>query len=364
MTAINIIFKTNQTIDDNSFILSIGDNQIDYTVDNSTLIINTDITFGVHTLLISPTASVNLLTDIRFTDVIIDQVSLRQCLYLSYCMRGDARENTTTLNSYYPSWHLPFGNPVSWWLAETSKYISNLMYGTNLAEKLEIFYPESITLDDHFPPTIKDFFKYNLGFYAYNKQLKTARLPGPEIPFVKLKLEYNEEALFQELLANIDVLADSSYTPSQHKLTKLDTTVKPWQIHRAAFLGETTIDEAKFPEYCKLIKSIEGMNINIKISFLMALHPGSYIDPHIDDWHRRVPELSHLTDCCGIFIPIGWRPGNYFKFNEIGLIPYDQGALLFNPSTFMHASANQSDRVRFTISIGCEFTDDTVVEYT
>ena len=103
--------------------------------------------------------------------------------------------------------------------------------------------------------------------------------------------------------------------------------------------------------------------IRIMHAFIGQVRPNSYVAQHVDDFYRRNTLYANADGCSQFFIPIGWTTGNYFKFNDIGLVPYEQGALIVNNSEFTHGSINASNVVRFTIGIVCEFTNDNICNF-
>jgi hypothetical protein len=367
-----ISFTSVSTITQDTLSITIDNQAVSYVVEDSTITINPDIQFGFHKLVIKPNFSVDTTFHLQFTRALIDSADLRQCLYMSYCIKNNKMENTTVLSEYHPNWVLPFGNPVSWWISECAKYIPNGYYGKNLSDTYEIFYPDSILINEHYPSIIKDFFKHTIGFHAYPKELNKAPLNQLSVPFAKINLEYDEEALYAEFVANQEILENGNYTPAQVKHYQTESQRLPeWRVAMAVppetIDKQLTIDERlrlnedKFPLFNKLIKSIKG--IEVALSFVGTNRPGAYVYPHIDDHYQHVPGFDKCTGCCQIFIPIGWKEGNYFKYGTVGLVPFEKGALITNTNQFVHCSVNQSDTVRFTIGIVCKFVGNEFNSY-
>jgi hypothetical protein len=267
------------------------------------------------------------------------------------------------LNDYHQNWNLPFGNPISWWLSECATKIPNNMYGQNLADTLEVHYPESIKVNDTYPALIQDFFNYNFGFYLYSKDLKNNPLNNIKIPYVKIKLDYNEQELFQEFNKNIDVFNNNEYTPKQNTYNLKESNLPMWEVYRTTLGPTQNYNPNIFPCYTKLLKFIESQGAVIGLSFIALSKPGSFVAPHIDDYYNQVDFLPDQIGCCKIWVPIGWEDGNYFKLNKVGLIPHNQGAYLFNANQFVHASVNQSNKHRFTIGVNCKFTNNNFLKY-
>jgi len=366
MTLIVIPFISSDQISIDSFLLTIDNKPVNYSVSESSILINCELQFGFHMLEILPNfdfAQNNNFT-IRFTAAIIDGSNSRQMLHLSFSKVDNKRITTVEINKYCTNWSLPFGTPTALWVAECARNISNSYYGSNLEDNLEIFYPDSIELSDCFPPVIRDFFKYDYGYYAYNKKLNDSPLTSPEIPYLELNFPYDEEALHAEFMRNIHLIENGKYIPGQQPWNEIEAgpLTKPWSVYLPQDGYVLLTDEETFPEYFKLRKALENEGIRISAAFIGSLHPGEYIAPHTDEYAPRIANMGKLQGCSGIFIPIGWKPGNYFKFSNVGVMP-TTSASLYNPTQFVHSSINQSDSVRFSIGIGCEFSSDAILKY-
>jgi hypothetical protein len=310
-----------------------------------TLLLELPLLYGVHTLGLTSTAKVDI------TDVIVDGVSIKHTLYL-----GHAGSKITT-QVYNEEWRLPFGNPVSQWIASCFKKFRNKEYGTNLYSKYDIFYPESVELPAKYPQILKDFFKTNFDFTAYPKVENP--LHDVNVPYVPLNLKYNEQALLEEFTRNQQLIDQHVYKPSQVQAN----TPKPWQVAMVYYPGNPapTVSRDDFPELFKLLESIDG--IEIGWAFVGSLDAGSYVLPHVDDVYAYTESVKECFGCCQVYIPIGWEEGNYFKFHDVGLVPFNQGAILANTTNFTHASVNNSTKTRYTIGIICKFKNKDFLKY-
>jgi hypothetical protein len=359
---IKIKFNSSIPINSQSFLIYIDELKYDYQVLADELLIDESNSFGVHTLRIESTICQDADFEIRFVDFVLNESSIRHTLYLGFSLKDKKQQYTTIINKNDTIWYLPYGNPVSWWLSECMLNIPNSFYGKDLNDSLAIYFPESVQISDHYPQLIKDFFLYNFGFTAHYKDINKAPLNNTTIPYLKLNLDYNEDAIYQEFINNIDELENQKYVPGQVSYNNKDLPdKKPWYITLAVSEERITVSRDKFPEYYKLLESLEG--VTVKLSFIGSLHPGSFIAPHIDDLYQHIQWMEKCKGLCQIFIPIGWKPGNYFKASKVGLLPWEHGALLFNNTSYPHASINQSNSVRFTIGLMCEFHDDTFLKY-
>lgn len=311
----------------------------------SVLIVEVPLEYGVHTLTLQSDLPVEI------TDVLVDDISLKHTLYLGHV------DKKLTTQIHNKEWNLPFGNPVSQWIASCFKKFRNKEYGTNLYSKYDIFYPEPVELPAKYPQILKDFFKTNFDFTAYQKVENP--LHNISVPYVTLNLKYNEQALLEEFIRNQQLIDQHVYKPSQVQAN----TPKPWQVAMIYYPGNPapTVSRGDFPELFKLFESIDG--IEIGWAFVGSLDAGSYVLPHVDDVYAYTESVKECFGCCQVYIPIGWEEGNYFKFHDVGLVPFNQGAILANTTNFTHASVNNSTKTRYTIGIICKFKNKDFLKY-
>lgn len=372
MEQILIPFECDKPVDHHSFILTLNNSLISYQIENNNIIINTEINAGVILLTIKLiNTKENFVLKIK--DFILNKVSSRQTLYLAFSQLEGKNFCTTWLTDRDNIITIPFGNPMSWWLSECAKKIPNMSYGTNLYDQYNIFYPKSIEIDSGFPRIMQDFMKHNLGFHIVAKTEYENPLHNKKIPYLRVDLDYDEDALFDEFSRNIDLLESDDYTPKQNEYNKGEVEkLDLWQISMAVRTNKTKNNigwkdtiiykKEQFPLFYRLLEQITDIGgVRIVQAFIGQVKPHSYVAPHVDDLYKHRDEFINTGGCSQLFIPIKWKKGNYYKFADIGLIPYDQGALLSSNGEFMHGSVNASDNIRFTIGILCEFTDDSIV---
>lgn len=305
-----------------------------------------DLKYGFYTLTVYASSPV------KIENVIVDGVSIKHTLYLGHV---DGRLTTDIVPG--EEWSVPLINPVSQQLASCFSKFPNKSYGTNLYATHDIYYPESIQLPESYPKHLRDFFSLNFDFHANLKADNP--LHNKEVPYVRLNIEYNEDALLAEFKRNQHIIEEHEYKPVQVE----PNMPKPWQVAMVYYPGRSvpTLGEKDFPELFKLINSIEG--IEIGWAFVGSLEPGSYVLPHIDDVYAYTASVKDCYGCCQIYIPIGWEEGNYFKFHNVRLVPVNQGAILANTTSFTHASVNTSTRTRYTIGIICKFKNKDFLKY-
>lgn len=349
------------------FDIFVNDILVPHQIENNQIIIFSDILFGLNLLKIKLVQGEQVI----LTDLSLNKASARQTLYLAY--HENPNTNSTWLTRSRQELIIPFGNPISWWLAECAKKIPNSYYGTNLYEKFEIYYSKSLIIDTTFPKLLQDFMKYTFGFHIVDKS--TPLLHNKTLPWIKINLDYNEQDLFTELYNNIDIIKDNHYKPKEKiKFTSLQNqynkkeseNVALWEVAKVIYQNKHSTeqvinyDQEKFPIFSKLIDDIKSKDIKIIHAYIGIVAPGSYVAPHVDDWYKSDPIYVNTQGPSGLFIPIGWKDGNYFKFNDVGFLQYHQAPFIVNNAEFMHGSVNMSDTVRFTIQITCQFTEENI----
>ena len=345
-----------------AFAITINDDPVDYTIVGNCVQINVDVQFGLNLLKIRCPVVAD--QHIALTDFSLNDTSIRQALYLTY----HDSVSSTWIVEQYPELTIPFGNPMSWWLTETTKKIYSHLYGTNLYEKYDIYYPVSINVDQHAcPKLMKDFMRYNFGFHLVDKQKPIWQ--NSEIPWVRANLVYDEDLLWNEFEQNQAVLGRTSYTPKQNEHNSRDPVkTVPWQVSLVkrntptGMVTEYTREE--LPEYYKLLDQLESLGIKVLHAFIGAVYPNSYVAPHTDDFYKYNEIYQQALGCTQIYIPIKWKTGNYFKFADVGFMPYDGGAYIVNNADFVHGSLNLSDQVRYTVGMYCELTEDNIKRLT
>lgn len=367
MDKIIITFDAQDTL---KFNILINDVLVSYQLINNQIIIEHDILFGLNLLKIKLIQG----SKVILTDLNLNGVSNEHTLYLTYYENPNT--NSTWLTEASPDLIIPFGNPMSWWLCECARKIPNTYYGTNLYEKFDIFYSKAIQANTSYPKLLQDFMRYTVGFHVNEKN--KPMLHNKTLPWIKINLDYNEQQLLEEFHSNEKLLENKYFRPGIGQFNTKESEkafidkylLKPHKTFpnlKVIFEHNTTKDKAipefqeqDLPHFFKLIKQIESMGIEIIMSYISTVYPNSYVAPHVDDFYKRIDLYSETSGCSQFAIPIGWKDNNYFKFDNVGFLPYEQGAFLINNSDFTHASINNSDAVRFTIGIYCRFTEENI----
>ena len=346
---------------------------IPHQIADDQIIIDTDVLAGINNLRIS--TNQHLDEPIKILDLTLNDVSLRQTLYLAYSEIDDVKVCNTWLTNRCGFVIIPFGNPVSWWLTECAKKIPNKIYGTNLFEKYEIYYPESVNISNKFPKLMQDFMKYDFGFTMVDKTKPVFQ--NTTVPWLKINFNYNEQELLDEFNNNIDIIKNNYYEPKQNQYNNKESKIAPnWIVAMAVHRDNSRnkpqsddglideFDKTSLPAFYSVLDRIKAMNIKILHAFIGVVEPGSYVAQHCDDLYKHIEAYKDAVGVTQIFIPIGWKPGNVFKFNNVGVFPMDQGAYVVNNSEFMHGSINESDTTRYSIGIYCAFTEQNIKDLT
>lgn len=360
MDIIKINYETDVQTRDLIFETRVNDTIVVNHTTDSTIDIEATCLFGINQL------KITLLSDIsetvRLTGMTINGVSSRHTFYLAYSEESDNKTCNTWFSQHMRSINIPFGNPLSWWLSYCAKKIPNSYYGTDLYKSMDIYIPTSLQINENFSVLLQDFMKYNFDFHVCKNDEPI--LHNKNIPWHKINLEYDEEMLFNEFLANIEFLRGE---PAQNQYTKIDDPkMELWQVSFAVSTDKQSnharlnFDPDQFPKLVELLTRIQRMGIKIIHAFVGTVNAGSVVAPHTDDFYKHDMRYENTPGCSQFFIPIGWKEGNHFKFDGVGFLPWQDGAHIVNNSDFSHGSINESDDVRFTIGIYCDFTEQNI----
>lgn len=319
--------------------------------------LSADINHGFHILkIISHNNS-----EIEFVNATLNSATFNQTLYMMYMEVDKKKQQNTTLSTHARELYLPFMNPLSWWLTSCFSKIPPALYGGGLYEQLEVYYPESLDIGDQYPQVVQDFFKHNWDFYCHPKL--TDGYYREEVPYWTdgTKFEYNELALHAECLYNLPYLETNSgdwlrTTPKVPTLEKVEQGSRlctvmnvSMSIDEYDFEQKFALDKNDFPEVYALLKRLDFDAI--LHSFIGILPPLGHIIPHRDSYVGFESVLKQFGGCSQLYIPINFKPGNYFKFGSVGFVPLDQGPILVNNHNFVHSVINDSDEWRFALAI-------------
>jgi len=366
MSVIKLSYESDVLLSESDLSILIDDNNVTCKIIDNVIIFTWPEEFGIHFLKIL-NKSQGL---VKLLDMQIDNDSVRHLLYLAYLNKNNKKIDSTWVKKDDGALTVPFGYPLGWWYSKCSTMFDNGCIGDNLYSKFEVYYPESVSIPTPtYSKFLQDFFKYDFDFTVVPLKEFETPLHNKTVPYVRANLEYDQDKLFDEFDSKQDTLFDGNYSASQAKynahwklsmcvpMTKENnSTLTSWE-NRYIYQPE------QFPYLYQLLEQISALgDVYIYHVFVGSVAPGARVDPHRDDISNSSPYLGYdVGGLCQIFVPIGWKPGNYYKFGSVGLIDYDQGAIVSNNHEYVHASVNESDAVRYTIGIHCKFTGNNIL---
>ena len=335
----------------------IDDKLVGHVLKSASIKISAEIIPGFHILKIVSHNDV----EIEFVNATLNSATFNQTLYTMYMEVNGKKQQNTTLSNHARELYLPFMNPLSWWLTSCFSKIPPALYGGGLYEQLEVYYPKSLDIGDQYPQIVQDFFKHNWDFYCHPKL--TDGYYREDVPYwtIDTKFEYNESVLHAECLYNLPYLETNSgdwlrSTPKVATLEKVEQGSRLCTVMNVSmtvdeydFEKKFALDKNDFPEVYALLKRLDFDAI--LHSFIGSLPPRGHIIPHRDSYVGFESVLKQFGGCSQLYIPINFKPGNYFKFGSVGFVPLDQGPILVNNHNFVHSVINDSDEWRFALAI-------------
>lgn len=321
--------------------ITLDHNECFYVKDNTQIVIDELSVHGLHYL----TFESDSMHEIDW--VSIDGSYLRQCLYLSWGETDQQRIQPCTHFNHNQRLIIPIGYPVSWWIGSAGSQIDDLKYGQDLSKYYQIYWPESIILPENFPPIIRDFYFYNHGFTAIEKNNRNP-------PYQIIDFNFDGNVIVKEI-SSTDWLQNNYHNPPSTNYDKAETSNKTaWEkidIFRKDQGGWLLSDEV-----LPLTRSFLN-NLPVKellYGFIGRLRPGHYISPHRDKGyspaHRTESNQGYL------YCPLNWPNNNYFKMQNVGLLPIKSGcAIVTNIYDYYHCLVNNSNEDRYIIQTLCRF---------
>jgi hypothetical protein len=353
-----LFFESDHNITSQDFAVSIDEVEIEFRVVPGQIVIDTDVSVGVHLLKLRSLTN----KKIEITEVQLDRASIRQALYLSFLenVNGDRVQPCTATWEPGQIWILPFGNPMSFWIESTLDRIPHGQYGQNLYKNFNIWYPSvKVDLPDNFSTVVKDFFKYDFGFLVRPRGTDQLR-HYPVVPLNldlscsdKLVDEYQRlESMFVEKNKVLKNASQNQY----NALESPDWSADGW--HRVNFYtyNEKTgkyyhpVDPELTPA---LWNQIHEWNIQdyIRVN-ITCLEPGSYASPHKDGSTAPETNSNQYDGCCQLYIPLDFPNDSYTKLSGSGLVDTTR-ANAINITDNTHCVVNNSDRRRYVLTILC-----------
>jgi hypothetical protein len=356
-----LFFESDHNITSQDFAASIDDVEVGFDIAPGQIIINADISVGVHLLKLYSLTS----KKIEINEAQLDQASIRQAVYLSFLenVNGDRVQPCTATWEPGQIWILPFGNPMSFWIESTLDRIPHGQYGQNLYKNFNIWYPSvKVDLPDNFSTVVKDFFKYDFGFTvraADRTDLRTW-------PIVPLNLDLSQTGLVVDEFKSLKLIFDQQGLVSKKQnqynmLENQDWTPDSWYYINFYRYNEDTqqyyhpIDPAQVPALWNQIQQWDIKDY-VRVN-LICLEPGGYASPHKDTSVVHETGNSDYEGCCQFYIPLDVPNNNYIKLAGAGIVDTSKANAL-NITDFTHSAVNNSDQTRYVLIIRCNIENN------
>ena len=281
---------------------------------------------------------------------------LRKLIYLSWMQTHDGQrvQPATEFWENNQTWVLPFGYPLSGWLEEVERKIPNDLFGKNLRDYFNFYFPESIKINNQFPSMVQDFYQHNFSFTALGKDQVL------DCPYLQYQRPIDQTLLAQarqEIIENTNYILEHglNYGQYQSNISEYDMQNND-QCWRRVWL---TLDRAPaesaelFPKVGTLIDSL---GLDYWYSFIGLLPPGGFIYPHrdYDTFKQTAEEYFPYQGCTQLYIPIDWPCNNWIKFAGAGVLNLEAGApMVINNDAYTHCLVNDSDQNRLVVGIRC-----------
>ncbi len=335
-------------------IVCVDESIIDFQISYNKLVAELTLDIGIHLLSIKLKNS----RKVSIKDVLVNQTSVRQFLYLSWVEENKTKiQPCTDLWNSNQVWNIPISNPMSLLVSTAFEKFTDSDLGTNLYEKYDIYYPESVIINDSFPVLVKDFFKYNFDFHLHPKASVRNLFGNEQVPYFQFDYKYNEIEIYNELQNNIDYLLSYEKIPAQHRYNnssdqKRWRTIFPYPYNNGVVqnVDDFILDKIKLPILYEFYKSLPIENIYL--SFLGLLPAGGYIAPHKDFSNNDIP-----AGCRQLYFAVNGKSGNYLKIHNVGLVPYCDRPTVLNNQSFTHSLVNQSNEPRWIIAVVGNLSD-------
>lgn len=359
---LEIWFQSESDIFTSDFKTYINDQEVEYQIDKNRLTLNIDLVVGVHILKISSLTNKR----IKITEVQLDHASIRHMLYLSYLENSNTViQPCTEIWDHNQTWVLPFGNPMSFWIECTLDRLPQGVYGKNLTQEYNIWYPSTkINLPDNFSTAVRDFFKFDFGFTVRSKVHADIR-SWPVIP-LNLDLSNTQQVVdeFVSLKSKFEQENKVSKNQKQNQYNVLENnTWSPDRWHYTSFFryNEQT-KEYYYPIDPKLVpvlwNQIQQWDIRdyVRVN-IICLEPGGYASPHKDADVIAETGTNNYEGCCQFYIPLDFPDNNYIKLGGVGIIDTTRANAL-NITGFTHSAVNNSNQTRYVMIIRCNIENN------
>lgn len=353
-----LFFQSDHNITSQDFAASIDDVEVEFDIAPGQIIINADISVGVHLLKLYSLTS----KKIEINEVQLDQASIRQAVYLSFLedANGDRVQPCTATWEPGQIWTLPFGNPMSFWIESTLDRIPHGQYGQNLYKNFNIWYPSvKVDLPDNFSTAVKDFFKYDFGFLVRPRGVEHLR-QQPVIPLnldlsrtTKIVDEYQQ---LESMLISQNKLSKNQKQNQYNALENLNWSQDDWYYVSFYTYNQDTgqyyypVDPELTPVLWNQIQEW-GIRDYIRVN-IICLEPGGYASPHKDASAAPETNNNQYDGCCQLYIPLDFPDNSYIKLAGAGIIDSAR-ANAIDITNITHCAVNNSGRRRYVMIIRC-----------
>lgn len=293
----------------------------------------------------------------RIEQVQVGACDLRKLIYLSWVQnpQGEIFQPATELWEAQQVWTLPFAYPLSGWLEQVEKKITNDLFGQNLQSLFDCYYPQSVQLDpEKFPQMIRDFYEHNFSFTVLDRT-QPDLLQLPYMVYTHAIDPALVAQARQEVEHNLDYVMANGLSYGQYQANQAEYSFESntacWRIIWLSKDKKTTAAAELFPAVNRLV---ESQGLDHWYVFVGVLPPGGFIYPHLDfDTVKASSEAySAYQGCTQLYIPLSWPAGNLIKFAGAGVVSLHDGqAMVINNDNYVHSVVNDSDQTRIVLSI-------------
>lgn len=356
-STLEIFYQSESEISLDNFVVSVDNQKVDYQIYQDRLTLTVDLNPGMHVLRITSYTTKR----VNFSEVQLDMASVRHLLYLSYLQNcNTVIQPCTELWDTHQTWVLPFANPMSFWIECALDRLPQDVYGKDLQQQYNIWYPTTkIDLPSIFSTAVRDFFKYNFGFTARSKVQDSLRT----WPIVPLNLDLTNNHLivdeFISLRSTFDKENKISKNQKQNQYNALESeSWSPDRWHFTSFYKYNEqikqyyypVDPALVPVLWDQIQKWDIRDF-VRVN-IICLEPGGYASPHKDADIIFESDNSNYEGCCQFYIPLDIPNNNYIKLAGVGVVDTTR-ANAINITDFTHSAVNNSDQTRYVMIIRC-----------
>jgi hypothetical protein len=181
---------------------------------------------------------INLLAEMDCTvkDIKIDGDSVRELIYLGYKEYNGNKIQPCTHLKAGDRWYYPCILPLSSFINFVKSKFRNGFIGNDLFELFNIYTPQSVKINDHFPKVLKDYFEFNSSFEVIDRNNNIEWFSGKcMLPYQSCSLEYPKAQMSEEFMNNI------------HDIDWAESVSRQVDINKKEFGLHDNINNARYP---------------------------------------------------------------------------------------------------------------------